>query len=243
MTIRFVGVAIGVRNAAAAATAVLMSTGRGEMPMAVAAATPIGMTISAVAVLLMSCPMMAVSTNSPASSATGPASPTKLTRCFGHQLCRARLHHRSGKRHHRADEDHRRPVDRAIGLLDAHDPRQDDRTGSKQSGYRRRHDAGGEKQDHRDQDDDGLAGARPHGHGLTTHQLGRIDDKNVWIVEVDVEGLPGSLKQHRVTRLQHDTAGVRCALTAAVSGAGALHRQNDQVAAFGDHARKNASAR
>ena len=54
MTIRFVGVAIGVRNAAAAATAVLMSTGRGEIPMVAAAATPIGMTMRAVAVLLMS---------------------------------------------------------------------------------------------------------------------------------------------------------------------------------------------
>ncbi|MCY1249776.1 hypothetical protein D9M72_633430 [compost metagenome] len=49
--------------------------------MAVAAATPIGMTISAVAVLLINCPMIAVRTNNPASSAIGPASPTRLTKC------------------------------------------------------------------------------------------------------------------------------------------------------------------
>ncbi|KRW93176.1 hypothetical protein AQY21_26205 [Paracoccus sp. MKU1] len=80
MTIRFVGVAIGVRKAAAAARAVLMRTGRGDMPMLAAAATPIWMTISAVAVLLMSWLMAAVNTNRPASRARGPASPTSPTR-------------------------------------------------------------------------------------------------------------------------------------------------------------------
>lgn len=70
MTIRFVGVAIGVRKAAAAATAVLMRIGRGNMPMLAAAATSIGMTISAVAVLLMSWLIAAVSTNRPASGAS-----------------------------------------------------------------------------------------------------------------------------------------------------------------------------
>src|SRR3954447_3845889 len=80
MTIRLVGVAIGVRNEAAAATATLIITGLGDTPMLVAAAIPIGITISAVAVLLMSCPRIAVSRNSPASSAVGPASPTRWTR-------------------------------------------------------------------------------------------------------------------------------------------------------------------
>ena len=51
---------MGVRNAPAAATAMLIKTGRGETPMLAAAATPIGMTMSAVAVFEMSCPMIAV---------------------------------------------------------------------------------------------------------------------------------------------------------------------------------------
>lgn len=51
-------------------------TGRGEIAMAVAASTPMGMTVSAVTVLLINCPMMAVSTNRPASNAQGPALPT-----------------------------------------------------------------------------------------------------------------------------------------------------------------------
>jgi hypothetical protein len=66
MTIRFVGVAIGGRKAPAAATAVLIRTGRGEIPMLVAAANPMGMTIRAVAVSLINRPMMAVSTKGPA---------------------------------------------------------------------------------------------------------------------------------------------------------------------------------
>ena len=61
--------AIGVRKAPAAAMPTLISTGSGLTPILVAAATPIGMTISAVAVLLISCPMIAVSTKRPAKSA------------------------------------------------------------------------------------------------------------------------------------------------------------------------------
>src|SRR5690349_11643683 len=76
---RLVGVAIGVRNAAAAATATLMSTGLGEMPMLFEAATAMGMMIRAVAVLLISCPKIPVRTKSPASKAYGPEFPTMLT--------------------------------------------------------------------------------------------------------------------------------------------------------------------
>ena len=57
----------------------LISTGRGETPMPAAAATATGIMIRAVAVLLISWPMIAVTTNRPASSASGPASPTSLT--------------------------------------------------------------------------------------------------------------------------------------------------------------------
>ena len=47
----------------------LISTARGEIPISTAAATAIGITMSAVAVLLISCPRTAVSAKSPASSA------------------------------------------------------------------------------------------------------------------------------------------------------------------------------
>src|SRR4051794_31439405 len=80
MTMRFVGVAMGVRKEAAAATATLIITGLGETPMLVAAAMPMGITIRAVAGLLMGWARIAVSRNSPARRAVGPASPTRLTR-------------------------------------------------------------------------------------------------------------------------------------------------------------------
>ena len=79
MTIRFAGVATGVRKEAAADTATAISTGRGETPISVAAETAIGITIRAVAMLLISWPSTAVSRNRPSSSASGPASPTTST--------------------------------------------------------------------------------------------------------------------------------------------------------------------
>ena len=79
MTIRFTGVATGVRNDAAAATATVISNGRAETPSSAAAETAIGITISAVAELLMIWPSTAVSTNRPSSSACGPAPPTTST--------------------------------------------------------------------------------------------------------------------------------------------------------------------
>jgi hypothetical protein len=53
VTMRFPGVATGVRNEEAAATVMLISTGRAEMPSSVAAATAMGITTKAVAVLLI----------------------------------------------------------------------------------------------------------------------------------------------------------------------------------------------
>src|SRR6188508_2685870 len=80
MTIMLTGVATGVRNDAAAATVTLIRTGWGEMPSSMAAAAAMGMTMSAVAMLLMSWPSVAVMRNRPASSATGPNGPTTDTR-------------------------------------------------------------------------------------------------------------------------------------------------------------------
>jgi len=45
------------------------------------------------------------------------------------------------QRHQSADEDHRRPVDGAIGLIDGQDPRKNDRPGGEQAGDGGRHEA------------------------------------------------------------------------------------------------------
>ena len=64
----------------------------------------------------------------------------------------------------------------------------------------------------------------PHRHGLSAHQLRRIDDQHVGMVEALVERLPGALQQQRVAGRQH---GLARALVLAV----ALHGQNDEIAA------------
>ena len=127
-------------------------------------------------------------------------------------------------------------------MLDAHDPRQDDRTGGEQAGHRRRGDAGGEQHHHRNQDDNCLAGARPHGHRLTTHQFRRIDDQDIRILEPVVESFPCSLQKHRVASLQHDTSCISRCVGGGKLGIGTLHRKDDQVAALGDHAGENVLA-
>ena len=71
--------ATGVRNEAAAATVTAIKAGRTDTPMSTAAERAIGITISAVAVLLINWPSVAVSTKSPMSSAYGPALPTPWT--------------------------------------------------------------------------------------------------------------------------------------------------------------------
>ena len=70
ITIMFAGVATGVRNDAAAAMHTVMSTGRGETSSWAAADTAIGITISAVAVLLIICPNATVTATSTVASAT-----------------------------------------------------------------------------------------------------------------------------------------------------------------------------
>ena len=79
MTTRFAGVATGVSRAAAAKTAMAIRMGAGETSIWMAAANPTGTTMKAVAMLLISWPSTLVITNSPASSAYGPASPTSAT--------------------------------------------------------------------------------------------------------------------------------------------------------------------
>ena len=108
-------------------------------------------------------------------------------------------------------------------------PVQDDGAGGQKAGHGRRDEARGEQHDHRDQNGDGLARARPHWHGLAAHQLGRAHDQDIRVVEMDVQGLPGSLQQHRVAGLQHDRRRRLCLRRLPrISRAGALDGQDDR---------------
>src|SRR5208283_4225947 len=141
ITIRLTGVATGVRKAAAEAIVTLISTGRAETPISAEAATAIGMMINAVAVLLMSWPRIAVNRNSPPRSARGPASPTRRTRPSAISCAAPLVDIAVESGIDRADQDHRRPVDRAIGLVDGDHAEQHHRAGGDEAGDHRRHHA------------------------------------------------------------------------------------------------------
>ena len=54
-----------------------------------------------------------------------------------------------------------------------------------------------------------------------------------------IEGLPGSLEQHGVAGAQGDAAATGFRVAGACLASGPLHRENDEVAAVGDHARED----
>ena len=227
------GVAIGVRNAAAAATAVLMSTGRGDIPMLAAAATPIGNDYERGGRVADELPHHRGEHEQARKQRYRTGAANEIHKLLGHQLRRAGFDHRGGKRHHGADEDHRRPADGTIRLLDGHDARQDDGAGRQQAGNRGGTIPVASRTTMRDKNCDRLARPRPHRHSLTPDQLRRTDDQNVRIVEVDVERLPGSLQKHRIAGLQTRSSRVLAALVAGIDlGSCALHRKHDQVTAF-----------
>src|SRR4051794_36330852 len=165
MTIRLAGVATGVRNAAAAATATAISTGLTDTSMSAAAETAIGMTISAVATLLISCPNAIVSPTSPARSAYGPAPPTTSTSrsasCSAAPL--AIIAVESGII--AGDQDHGRPGDAAVCLLGRQHAERHQRARRQQPGGGRRHRAGGQQRDHRHEHGDRPLGALTQRHG------------------------------------------------------------------------------
>ena len=54
-------------------------------------------------------------------------------------------------------------------------------------------------------------GARPHRHGLTAHQIGRVHDQHLGLVQPLVERAPRALQQQRVARRRAPAPGVRSA--------------------------------
>ena len=79
--------------------------------------------------------------------------------------------------------------------------------GREQPGHRRRHQAGGQENDHRDQHGDRLLGAGRKRNGLSPHELWRIDYQHVRIVEMKIEGLPRAKEQYRVARFEDHFLG------------------------------------
>jgi hypothetical protein len=114
-------------------------------------------------------------------------------------------------------------------LVDAEHAEYDHGNRGQQPGDGRRHQAGGEQQDHGRKDAHRLPGAGTHGHRLTPHQLGRVDHQHVGVVEVLVQRLPAALEEQGVARREGDLAWAQ-ALAAALDG------EDDQIAAGRDHA-------
>ena len=97
---------------------------------------------------------------------------------------RAGLRHRGRERDHPGDEDHRRPRDAAVGLLDREHADEHDRPGREQPGDGRRHDAGREERDHRGDHDERPRAPGAERHRLAAHLVGLVDDEHVGIVEM-----------------------------------------------------------
>ena len=181
--------------------------------------------MTAVAVLEMIWPRTAVRMKRPASSARGPASPTRSTSPFASSAAAPVWSIATDKRQHRADEDHGRPVDRAVHLLDGEDAEQHDGAGREQPRHRRRHDAGREQDHHRPHDRDHRGCARAHRHGLPADELGESTTSTSACSAAKFERVPGALQQQGVARGEGRV--VRDVVALALDG------EHDQVAALG----------
>ena len=78
--------------------------------------------------------------------------------------------------------------------------------------------------DHPGEHDERPLGAGAERDGLAAHELRRVDDEHVRVVEVDVERVPRALQQQRVAR-------PRAVVARADVLAAALHGEDDEVAA------------
>ena len=186
------------------------------------------MIINAVAVFEITCPSTAVSTNSPASSARGPKAPTVEISSSASSFAAPGLGDRGRERHHRPDEDHRRPVDRPVDLLDRQDPEHQDRPRRPQPGDRRRHQPGREQHHHPEQHQERRLRPRPHRQRLPPHQVRRVHHHHLGRRQVAVERGPGALQEQRVPGVQRPAGRELGALP--------LHPEHHEVAARGHHA-------
>ena len=200
ITIRFAGVATGVRKAAAAATATAISTGFAETSISAAAESAIGITISAVAMLLISWPSTAVSRNEPERAVRAARRRRRRPRA-GRRAARRRRSRPSRSRAGSCPPTRITVVQAiaAVRLLDAEHAREHDRAGGEESGNRRRHEhpwrAG---RPCRARTRSARFAPGPSGTGLAAHELGLVDDEHIGIVEVLLERAPRALKQERV---------------------------------------------
>ena len=194
-----------------------------------------------------------MSTNRPASSAYGPASPTTSTSASASVLRRAGLDHRRRQRDHPADQDHRRPRDRrgrparprarraATSAPAASSPATAGGTAPVAS-----------SDDHRGEDRERPLGARAERHRLPAHELGRVDDEHVGSSRFPSRARPRPLQQQRVADGEHalarpSSSPLRCTarttrspLSVTMPGNTALA---DQLGARRDHDLGDAGAR
>ena len=182
--------------------------------------------------LLMSWPKTAVTTNRPASSAYGPASPTTSIRSLRDQVGGAGLDHRRGQRDHRRHQHHRRPVDRPGRPLHREHAQHDQGAGREQPGDDRWHDPRRQQHDHAGEDRDGLPRAAQR-HGLAADEPGRVDDEHA-----------GRRPSRRARPTSPGPAARRRPPASAVAEVASPPRwiaEDHEVAALGGHARGHLS--
>jgi hypothetical protein len=162
----------------------------------------IGITISAVAVLLMSWPSAAVSRKSPSSSAYGPASLTIRTSSSASVSAAPVSTMAVESEINAADQNDGCPRDASINLLNREHAQQHHSAPGEYAGDRCGHKAGGEEDHHPNEHANGPLRARSEGNGLAADVLRRVDDEHIRIGEVPVQGIPSPLEQERVARRQ-----------------------------------------
>ena len=203
--------------------------------MSAAAETAIGITISAVAMLLISWPN-GRQHEQPGEQCVRPGAADDVDQPVGELFGRAGLDHRRRERDHPGDEDHGRPGDRR------------DRP-ARSRGRRSRTSAHAASSPATTGGTAPVASsttitastasaalrARAERHGLAAHQLGRVDDAARRGSPQVAEVRPRALDEQRVAHLQRRVAGPH-------SSPAALHGEHDQVAAVGDHAREDVLA-
>ncbi len=118
----------------------------------------------------MSWPRVDVEQDEPEQERVRPRVADDVDQPVGELLRSAARDHRRRERDHPADEDHRRPRDSAVGLVDGEYAGEDDRARGEEAGDGGRHEAGGE-QDHHPGEDRRAPAARPAPSGTAWRRI------------------------------------------------------------------------
>ena len=110
---------------------------------------------------------------------------------------------------------------------------QHERPGREQGRHRRRHGAGREEHHHPDQHADGLLGAQAEGHHLPADLVGLVDHQHVVVVGRWVASAS------QLPRTSTASPGASTISPGPEVSPVALHRDDHEVAALGDHPREH----